>query len=191
MDGFVCEVVCASGEAIHIGGLCKDYAKQRQLKNCEKLSKISFAEQDDIYDIDYKLATTIGAVFDKEAYVVGASVKVAHIKAKSTGGVLGSPSAPPKSAKEEIELIDNGIYILAIPEGPGVAAKCSKKEMNTVLTLLKQYQKNKTECVQKVTDYFTIKNINHYLIITDGSTATGEQIVLCKAGEANGLPENV
>jgi hypothetical protein len=191
MDKFLCKITCFSGQIIHIGGLCKKNTAMVQTKKCRQLQALSITRQDDLYDIDYKLAEKISETFDEDVYVVGASIKAEHMTSGYTGGVIGNPAEKPKSAWGEIEYIGHGLYMIARAESPGVAAKCTEQEMNNVMQILMQQFKNKKECVNQIIDYFTVQHIDSYLITADGSGEKGEQIVVCKAGEVYGLSENV
>lgn len=191
MDRFLCEVICRSGESIHIGGLCKKNTSTQQTEKCRRLRALNFSDQDDLYDVDYKLADKIGRVFSKDVYVIGASVNTAHIMNGSAGGVIGSPVQKLESAWAEIEYIGHGLYMIAKAEGPGIAAKCTEQEMNDVMQILMRQYTNIKECIDKVINYFTVHYIDNYLITADGSGEKGEETVICKAGEAHGLSKNV
>lgn len=182
MDGFYNKIICTSGEEILIAGLCKKGTGRDNLEKCSAFINLSFNE-DDAYDVDYKLAEKIKAVFNEAVYAAGASVKAEHIISQSTGGVIGSPKEHVKSADGDIEYIGNGLYLLSLPEGPGVAAKCEKEIMYQIYSIIKNSKEGKQECNLKITEYLNKCNITNYLIVNDGSGENNAAYVLCKAGD--------
>lgn len=191
MDGFYNKIICESGEEIIIAGLCKKGTGRTNFEKCSGFISLSFSKNDDAYDVDYKLAEKIKAVFDEDAYAVGASVKAEHITHQSTGGVIGSPIEPVKSADGDVEYIGHGLYLLSLPEGPGVAAECEKEIMYDICSNIKNTKASKLEYSLKIIKYLNKCNIKNYLIVNDGSGEGNAAYVLCKAGDIYELSSNV
>lgn len=191
MDGFYNKIICASGEEILIAGLCKKRTGKENYEKCFAFINLSFNDKDDAYDIDYKLAEKIKETFDEDAYAVGASVKTEHIILNSTGGVIGSPIEPVKRADGDIEYIGRGLYLLSLPEGPGVAAQCEKEIMENILAIIKSNKADKRERNSKIIEYLNKCNIKNYLIVNDGSGENNVAYVLCKAGDVYELSSDV
>ncbi len=191
MDGFYNKIICSSGEEILIAGLCKKGTGKINLEKCSAFINLSFSKEDDAYDVDYKLAEKISVTFNEDAYAVGASVKVEHIILQSTGGVIGSPAEPVKSADGNIEYIGQGLYLLSLPEGPGVAAQCEKEIINQICSIIKNNKAEKPECNLKIIEYLNKCNIRNYLIVNDGSGENNAAYVFCKAGDIYELPSDV
>ncbi|MEL7570387.1 MAG: hypothetical protein AAGU14_07465 [Eubacteriaceae bacterium] len=191
MDGFYNRIICASGEEILIAGMCKKGTGRTNFEKCSAFINLAFSKNDDAYDVDYKLAEKINSTLDEYAYAVGASVKVEHITHQSTGGVIGAPKEPAKSADGDIEYIGNGLYLLSLPEGPGVAAECEKEIMDDICLIIKNNKASKLECSLKIIKYLNKCNIKNYLIVNDGSGEDNAAYVLCKAGDVYELPSDV
>lgn len=191
MDGFYNKIICASGEEILIAGLCKKGTGRINYEKCSAFINLSFSENDDSYDIDYKLAEKIKETFDEDAYAVGASVKAEPITHQSTGGVIGSPNEPVKSADGNIDYIGHGLYLLSLPEGPGVAAECEKEIMDDICSIIKNNNAGTLERNLKIIEYLNKCNIKNYLIVNDGSGKSNAAYVLCKAGDVYELSSDV
>lgn len=191
MDGFYNKIICASTEEILIAGLCKKGTGRINFEKCSAFINLSFDKKDDAYDIDYKLAIKIKETFDEDSYAVGASVKAEHIILNSTGGVIGSPKEPVKSADGDIEYIGHGLYLLSLPEGPGVAAQCEKGIMDDICFIIKNDNAGKLERNLKIIEYLNKCNIKNYLIVNDGSGENNAAYVLCKAGDVYELSSDI
>ena len=191
MDGFYNRIICASGEEIIIAGLCKKGTGRTNFEKCSAFINLSLNDKDDAYDVDYKLAEKINWTFNEDAYAVGASVKAEHITHQSTGGVIGAPKEPAKSADGDIEYIGYGLYLLSVPEGPGVAAQCEKEIMDDICSIIKNTKASKLKCSLKIIKYLNKCNIKNYLIVNDGSGENNTAYVLCKAGDVYELSSDV
>ena len=138
----------------------------------EELKKIKISTSD-IITIDMKIANIIIQHTKGKFNFAGGCIISNTTKNYSSGGVIGNPNTPPKSAEGIFENIAKGYTMLSYPEGPGIIYK-SNEEIDNYLLKVSNKVNLKIHLAEKISKYM-IKNYKDdpFIIVCDGCNSIG------------------
>lgn len=150
----------------------------------EKIRKLKIKTVDDPFYIDYMLGVYIQKTCAESIYGVGVSIKVPGLTS-SSGGIIGSPHAPPTSAEGLSEDIGLGLSVAAYPGGPGLIIEGNTNEAETILKVVSQ-ESSGIHVLEKMKDEALALGIRKAVMICDGS---GKNNIGCALTIYNGEVE--
>ncbi|MCL2852485.1 MAG: hypothetical protein FWE20_05550 [Defluviitaleaceae bacterium] len=163
--GFLLSLSTQCGVKLLAGGLCRVGYEERSRNDLRGLSRIEFRENDDIYDIDYRLARAVVEGCGDYVWAVGVTANLPNMP-MSTGGVIGSPHRDIVSAEARAEYIGHGLYMRAFPGGPGCVAMCGGEYVLQYFEFELYSQDKKAEALS---EYLHKQCVETFLVVTDGA----------------------
>ncbi|MCG8484032.1 MAG: hypothetical protein MJA31_12030 [Clostridia bacterium] len=166
-EAFVLKVYSSDGCPVIVGGFCpvgKTYEAEQAYLG---ISKFKLGLTKDNFLIDYTLAEAITDLSPKWIKLVGASISIPGVH-KRTGGIIGDPFEKNQSAKGDIQELDERLFLIALPGGPGVAYIGSYDFGNVLMNIIKKRNMEQNRMVQEVLKLLN-QNTKQYLVVVDGS----------------------
>ena len=119
-DVFGARIMTVQSNAIAVVGLCLEENTGKCEVKLQSLDKLCFDTKDPT-EIDLVLADRLSELYTGCAVAIGASACIGNIynQVFRTGGVLGRPEAAADDAENELEQLDDGIWMYTISGGPG------------------------------------------------------------------------
>ena len=145
----------------------------------EKFGGIVFNNNYDIYDIDYLMAEQLLKLSNNSMKFVGASIYIPGY-INSTGGIIGSPNKDISSSNKEVEKLEEDIYMITLPGGPGVICNIDKNNRDSFIHRLKRLMIENTSR-GKILDLLNEKT-EMFLYVEDGTGNDDKGGVAIKCG---------
>ena len=170
-DVFVSKYQSADQIPVIIGGICEVGSETVCCQAFEAVKNNYLSLSRDIYAVDYILSESVAKASPKEALVVGATVHIPQVTER-TGGIVGNPHAPAESCDGEIEWVNDDIFVVAFPGGPGAACVGSKEKAQQINAFLNQNfasQEEKIQAFEKKLESL----VSIFVLVADGSGYDG------------------
>jgi hypothetical protein len=153
--------------AVVIGGICTEGKKQEAIEIFLQIKNFSLGKSKDEFLTDVILADSLKKLSPEWIAVLGASIQVEGIE-KDSGGIIGNPFEENQSSDEEIEEVYPGLYMLAMPGGPGVVFKGSYSDSLKVKDFIVDRKEKGILCNEDIISKLnTFTNL--YMVVYDGS----------------------
>lgn len=183
--GYVALTLCAEcGAELIVGGLCESGAEERCIRALFGLMELRLTGIVEPDALDKALAQKVCELADEKLWAVGVSASVSGL-VHSSGGVLGNPHIAPQDASKEIDDIGHGLYLLALPGGPGMVLACkSPEEAKGAFQKIKEQGAYDRKRVESIGAYIKELELEAFMAVTDGSgTNTYGQLMVFACGE--------
>ena len=148
------------------------YEKQSS-SGLTRLSCLKFSKNDDIYDIDFRLAHAVQQCCDNYVLAVGISAALPNIP-YATGGAIGSPHMKIASADACVRSIGNGLCMRAFPGGPGCVAAVHQKALEYWDYGLHPPEVRAGALARHLRDY----GADAFIVVSDGSGPAAKGVLL-------------
>jgi hypothetical protein len=166
LESFVIKTTTKDGYSVIIGGFCPYKMKEEAITIYQNINNMELGQSKDEFLIDYILANAMTKLSPKWISLVGASICIGGVK-NSTGGIIGNPFKEHESSDEFLEEINEGLYLISFPGGPGIAYAGSYSDglflRNTILNYKTDQNRNIKDITNKL-DEIT----NLYILVVDG-----------------------
>lgn len=164
---FILKTISRDGHDVIVGGICPKGRKEKAIENFSSINKVKLGYSKDIFLIDYILADAITNLSPRWIFVVGASILIEGVSGR-TGGIIGNPFNKYESATGDIEEVVEGLFLISIPGGPGIAFAGTYEEGILLKELIYEEQQNKKNiCKTVINKLDEITNL--YILVNDGS----------------------
>jgi hypothetical protein len=167
LESFILTTNTKDGYQVVIGGICPKGLKDEAVKAYNGITYVEFGQFRDEYIIDHILADAITKLSPHWICIVGASIFIDGIT-NSTGGVIGKPFEEHGSSQEEIEKIDDELYMISFSGGPGIVYKGTYSEGILLKDMVLSYKADQTKSIKELV-FILDKITNLYIIVMDGS----------------------
>ena len=184
--GFSQRLAAECGTPLLAGGLCAAGYEEQSRDDLLKLSCIKFNKDDDIYDIDFRLAQAVRLCCGKYVFAVGVSAALPDIP-YATGGVIGSPHMEAASADSCVRDIGNGLYVRAFPGGPGCVAAVRREVLECWDYDLHPPENRVNALAGHLRDY----GAGAFIIVSDGSGPSAEGVFIIETGGVQIMHQHV
>lgn len=167
LETFLIKTFSLDGYTVLIGGICPKGKKREAIKSYTQIKDVKLGFSKDEYLIDLILSDSLKKLSPDWIIILGASIFIDGVR-NSTGGIIGNPFEESQSSDEEIEEILPGLYMIAMPGGPGIAYKGTYDDgVKIKSNIVKSKRDNifMIENIIKQLDSFT----DLYIVVQDGS----------------------
>ena len=175
--GFTLHLSTCCGTPLLAGGLCIAGYEEQSRRDLLRLSEIKFQQDDNIYDIDFKLAKAVRESCGTHVWAVGVSAALPGV-AHRTGGIIGSPRMNTASATATVEHIGHGLYMRTFPGGPGCVALCSKENF---LESWEAGAYTQAERADALANYLSRHDVKTFFVVADGTGPQANGIFILEA----------
>lgn len=164
------------GYLLAIGGIC--------LAGTQKYWEEKFSELiemhiccDNIYMIDYTIATALQGLSEASLYFVGCSVDTQKKlnESERTGGIVGCPNEPIDSASSSCESFQNGFSMYSEPGGPGMVALADPEQTERVVKKIKALKGK--DLKNEILEVMQQSGIDIFILVFDGSGDTANGMI--------------
>lgn len=167
LETFLLKTCSLDGCTVIIGGICPKGRKKEAIEIYTHIKDVKLGLSKDEYLIDLILSDSLKQLSPDWIIILGASIFIDCVR-NNTGGIIGNPFEDNLSSDEEIETILPGLYMIAMPGGPGIAYKGTYDDGVKIRNNIIKSKRDNIfiiENIIKQLDSFT----DLYIVVQDGS----------------------
>lgn len=166
-ETFLLKTHSLDGCTVVVGGICRKGKKEEAVKAYSQIEDVPLAKSKDEFIIDVILADSLKKLTCEGTIIIGASVRVDGVEGL-TGGIIGNPEEENQSSDEEVEEIFSGLYMLAMPGGPGIVFAGSYSDGMKIKDIVIEEKKDNGSYISNIINKLdTLSNL--YVVVQDGS----------------------
>ncbi|MBF4693935.1 hypothetical protein [Fusibacter ferrireducens] len=171
------------GYRLAIGGICLAGTQEYWKEKFTELTQVQIC-RDNIYMIDYTIATALRDLAEASLYFVGCSLDTQGKlnDNERTGGIVGCPNEPIESAASCCEIFPNGFSMYSEPGGPGMVALADPEITMQVVKKIKSIKEKELE--QEVLKVIQQSGIDSFILVFDGSGDRAQGMLIVSVSNA-------
>ena len=183
-DVFGARMTTADGGRLAAAGLCRGTELSRCEAALDSLRALRL-DTEDPEEIDRRVAEKLTSLYGGIAVAVGATVCLERIRSRvcRTGGVLGRPEAETADAENELEQLDDGIWMYTISGGPGWVGFFTEDKARRLADETYNHSVAYPARVNEIYRSLIRLSPDGYLLISDGTGYDSFGLCAAKLGE--------